>query len=153
LDDVAVLLRSASLSRHVEAALGRAGIAYRMVGGFKFYDRAEIRTLLDYLRVVHQPDNNDALARILNVPRRGIGDGTIKSLVEEAERSSLSLWTLLTKHCRGDRLTKTKITKQAEQRLSGELLRLVNGLRKKMMESATTTASTTSTDTTDNNDK
>lgn len=129
-NDVAILLRSASLSRHIEHALGRAGIAYRMIGGFKFYERAEIKTLLDYLRVVHQPDNNDALARIMNVPKRGIGDVTIKALLEEAETASLSMWALLDKHCRGDRLAKTKITKHAEQRINGELLRLVKGIRK-----------------------
>ncbi|KAK1776736.1 UvrD/REP helicase [Copromyces sp. CBS 386.78] len=132
--DVAILLRSASLSRHIESALGKAGIPYRMVGGFKFYERAEIKTLLDYLRVIHQPDNNDAFGRIMNVPKRGIGDGTIKNLIEEAEKSSLSLFSLLVKHCRGDRTAKTKITKHAEQKISGELIRILNGIRKKIEE-------------------
>ena len=131
-NDVAILLRSASLSRHVESALGKAGIAYKMVGGFKFYERTEIKVLLDYLRVIHQPENNDALARIMNVPKRGIGDTTIKSLVEEAERSSLSLWSLLNKHCRGDRTAKTRITKPTEQKLSGDLLRLLNRIRERV---------------------
>jgi len=135
--DVAVLLRSAALSRHIESALGKAGVAYRMVGGFKFYDRAEIKTLLDYLRVIHQPNNNDALARIMNIPKRGIGEGTIKNLIEEAEKSSMSLWTLLVKHCRGERIAKTKILKHAEQRLSGGLIRLIEGLRKKAVGSGT----------------
>ncbi|EAA31132.3 UvrD-helicase-domain-containing protein [Neurospora crassa] len=135
-NDVAVLLRSASLSRHVESALGKAGIPYRMVGGFKFYERSEIKTILDYLRVIHQPDNNDAFGRIMNVPKRGIGDGTIKNLIEEAEKSSLSLYSLLVKHCRGDRTAKTKITKHAEQKISGELIRMLNGIRKKMEEAA-----------------
>ncbi|KAA8630171.1 hypothetical protein SMACR_03829 [Sordaria macrospora] len=133
-NDVAILLRSASLSRHVESALGKAGIPYRMVGGFKFYERAEIKTVLDYLRVIHQPDNNDAFGRVMNVPKRGIGDGTIKNLIEEAEKSSLSLYSLLVKHCRGDRTAKTKITKHAEQKISGELIRMLNGIRKKMEE-------------------
>lgn len=132
--DMAILLRSAALSRHIESALGKAGIPYRMVGGFKFYDRAEIKTLLDYLRVIHQPENNDALARIMNVPKRGIGEGTIKSLVDEAERSSLSLWALLVKHFRGDRIAKTKVTKHAEQKLSGGLFRHIDTLRKKLAE-------------------
>ncbi|KAK3402270.1 P-loop containing nucleoside triphosphate hydrolase protein [Sordaria brevicollis] len=133
-NDVAILLRSASLSRHVESALGKAGIPYRMVGGFKFYERAEIKIVLDYLRVIHQPDNNDALGRIMNVPKRGIGEGTVKNLIEEAEKSSLSLFTLLVKHCRGDRAAKTRITKHAEQKISGDLIRMLNGTRKKMEE-------------------
>lgn len=134
-EDVAILLRSAALSRQIESSLGKAGIAYRMVGGFKFYDRAEIKILLDYLRVIHQPENNDALARIINVPKRGIGETTIKALVEEAETSSQSLWMLLVKHCRGDREVKTKIRKTVEQKISGELIRLVFDVQKKIKQS------------------
>lgn len=133
-EDVAILLRSAALSRQIESALGKAGIAYRMVGGFKFYDRVEIKILLDYLRVIHQPENNNALARVLNVPKRGVGDTTIKALVEEAETSSQSLWMLLVRHCRGDRAAKTKITKTGEQKISGELIRLVFDVQKKMKQ-------------------
>lgn len=132
--DVAILLRSAALSRQIESALGKAGIAYKMVGGFKFYERLEIKTLLDYLRVIHQPENNDALARIINTPKRGVGDTTVKALVEEAEQSSESLWTLLVKHCRGDRAAKTKIQKAGEQRISGELIRLVLDIQKKIKQ-------------------
>lgn len=132
--DVAILLRSAALSRQIESALGKAGIAYKMVGGFKFYERLEIKTLLDYLRVIHQPDNNDALARIINTPKRGVGDVTVKALVEEAEQSSQSFWTLLVKHCRGDRAAKTKIQKAGEQKISGELIRLVLDLQKKIKQ-------------------
>ncbi|KAI1846068.1 hypothetical protein JX266_007877 [Neoarthrinium moseri] len=139
-DDIAILLRSASLSRHIESALGRAGMAYRMVGGFKFYERTEIKQILDYLRIIHQPHNNDALARIINVPKRGIGKETIQSLVEEAERNSLSLWELLEKHCRGDRTAKTNIRKQTEQKISGEFLRLVNGLRARLRDRTDGTA-------------
>lgn len=130
--DVSILLRSAALSRNIESALGQAGIAYKMVGGVKFYDRVEIKIILDYLRVVYQPANNDALARILNVPKRGVGDPTIKALVEEAEQSSLSLWALLVKHCRGDRLAKTNIKKPTEHKISGEVIRLVMDIQKKM---------------------
>ncbi|PHH76404.1 hypothetical protein CDD80_1558 [Ophiocordyceps camponoti-rufipedis] len=129
-EDVAILLRSASLSRHVESALGKAGIAYRMVGGTKFYDRKEIKALLDYLRVINQPDCNDALARIINVPRRGIGETTIKSLLNEAEQASMSLWSLLRRHCRGGRRAKTNIRPKMEQNLAAGL-QLIQGLRDK----------------------
>lgn len=131
-EDVAILIRSAFLSRNIESALVQAGIAYKMVGGLKFYERAEIKTILDYLRVVHQPENNDALSRIINVPKRGVGEATIKALVEEAEQSRQSLWTLLVKHCRGDRTAKTNIKKMAEQKISGEVIRLILDIRKKM---------------------
>lgn len=99
------------------------------LGGFKFYERAEIKMILDYLRIVHQPDNNDALARIINVPKRGIGDQTIKTLLEEAERNSMSLWKLLVQHCRGVRTAKTTIRKQTEQKINVELIRLIEGVR------------------------
>ncbi|KPM38415.1 ATP-dependent DNA helicase srs2 [Neonectria ditissima] len=129
-EDVAILLRSAALSRHIESALGKAGVAYRMIGGHKFYERKEIKILLDYLRVVYQPDNNDALARIINVPRRGIGEQTIKSLIEEAEQNKMSLWTVLWKHCRGTRTATTRIQPKMEQKLNTELIRIISSLRK-----------------------
>ncbi|OAQ73839.1 ATP-depentend DNA helicase [Pochonia chlamydosporia 170] len=133
-EDVAILLRSASLSRHIESALGKAGIPYRMIGGHKFYERKEIKILLDYLRVVYQPDNNDAVARIINVPRRGIGEATIKALLEEAEKSRLSLWALLWRHCRGGRQATTKIRPNMEQKLNTELLKIISTLRQNMRE-------------------
>ncbi|KAI2617812.1 P-loop containing nucleoside triphosphate hydrolase protein [Hypoxylon sp. NC1633] len=134
-DDMAILLRSASLSRHIESALGREGIPYRMVGGFKFYERAEIKTILDYLRIVHQPENNDALARIINVPKRGAGDVTVTSLLEEAERNSMSLWELLCKHCRGQRIATTSIRKATEQKISGGLIKLIINLKARLRPS------------------
>ncbi|KAK4237677.1 P-loop containing nucleoside triphosphate hydrolase protein [Achaetomium macrosporum] len=135
-NDVAILLRTAALSRHIESSLGKAGIAYRMVGGHKFYEREEIKILLDYLRVIHQPENNDALARIINFPQRGIGKITVERLLEEAETSSLSVWAVLWKHCRGDRTAKTKLTKPAEQKLSVSLLRPLDDIRKQIGEAS-----------------
>ncbi|ODA82427.1 hypothetical protein RJ55_00934 [Drechmeria coniospora] len=140
--DVAILLRSAALSRQIESALGKAGIAYRMVGGKKFYDRKEIKILLDYLRVVHQPDNNDAVARVINVPRRGIGEATIKSLLEEAEQAKLSLWSVLWRHCRGQRKAATNIRPKMEQKLNTELLKIVSSLQRKVEEMKQSSAMT-----------
>ncbi|KAF7539591.1 hypothetical protein G7054_g2016 [Neopestalotiopsis clavispora] len=134
-DDIAILLRSASLSRHIESALGKAGIAYRMVGGFKFYERTEIKIILDYLRLIYHPDNNDAVARVINVPKRGIGPETVKALIEEAERNSMSVWNLLVKHCRGDRAAKTNIRKQTEQKISGDFFKIINGVRTRLQDS------------------
>jgi DNA helicase-2/ATP-dependent DNA helicase PcrA len=115
--DFAILLRSAALSRHIESALGRAGIPYRMVGGHRFFDRVEIKLLLDYLRVISQPDSNDALARIINVPARKIGEPTIKALLEEAESKHQNLWTLVLDIAQGKRRPSTKISSQCQQGL------------------------------------
>lgn len=133
-NDVAILLRSASLSRHIESALGKAGIAYRMIGGHKFYERKEIKILIDYLRVVYEPSNNDAVARIMNVPRRGIGEATIKSLLEEAEANKLSLWAVICQHCRGERKASTNIRSNMEQKLNTGLIRVINNLRQRAEE-------------------
>ncbi|KAL9608230.1 MAG: hypothetical protein Q9167_006931 [Letrouitia subvulpina] len=130
--DFAILLRSAALSRQIESAIGRAGIPYRMVGGQRFFDRVEIRILLDYLRVVSQPSNNDALARVVVVPARGVGQTTIKSLLEEAESSKIALWSLIRNAVTGHTTTKTKINKPAEKGL-GLLINLILTAQQKLM--------------------
>ncbi|KAI9715256.1 MAG: hypothetical protein M1812_006067 [Candelaria pacifica] len=119
--DVAILVRSASLSRHIEAAFGRSGIPYRMVGGHRFFDRFEVKVLLDYLRIINQPDNTDALARIINIPPRKVGDTTVKRLLEEAEAKNVTLWSLVSKCARGHSMGSMKITKATEQGLEAFL--------------------------------
>ena len=131
--DFSVLLRSAALSRQVESAMGKAGIPYRMVGGQRFFDRAEIKLVLDYLRVVSQPSNNDALSRIINVPTRGIGGTTAKSLLEEAEVKKVTLWNHICDAVQGRQSVRTKISKPAEQGL-GSLMRIILTCRKKMVD-------------------
>jgi DNA helicase-2/ATP-dependent DNA helicase PcrA len=93
--DYAILLRSSQLSLQLERALGNAGVPYRMVAGTKFFDRAEIKIILDYLRVINQPDHNDAVARVINLPSRKVGDTTVKGLLEEAESKNITLWKLV----------------------------------------------------------
>ena len=117
LNDYAILLRAASLSRQIEAALGGAGISYKMVGGSRFFDRLEVKIIIDYLRVVSQPDHNDALSRIINVPPRRIGEQTVKHLLEEAETKKVTLWSLVKSHGAGATL-QTKITKSAGNHLA-----------------------------------
>lgn len=129
--DYAILLRSASLSRQVETAMGRAGIPYRMVGGKKFFDRLEIKILLDYLRVVSQPNNNDAISRIINIPARGVSAITVKGLLEEAETRKVALWTLLRKSTQNT--TRTKLSKAAEQGL-GSFVNLILTSRNKLLD-------------------
>ena len=129
--DFAILLRSASLSRQVESAMGRAGIPYRMVGGKKFFDRLEVKILLDYLRVISQPNNNDAISRIINLPARGLGATTVKGLLEEAETRKVALWTLLRNSTQNT--TRTKLSKVAEQGL-GSFVNLILTSRNKILD-------------------
>lgn len=80
LGDVAVLYRTNPQSRIFEEMLIKSGLPYVMVGGQKFYDRKEIKDILAYLRVLYNPNDTLSLLRIINVPRRGIGDATIGKL-------------------------------------------------------------------------
>ncbi len=88
----AVLYRTNSQSRLVEEALRRYGIAYTMVGGFSFYDRSEIKDLLSYLKLVQNPDDSIALARIINTPPRGIGKTTLEVLERLSLETGISTW-------------------------------------------------------------
>jgi len=89
--DYAVLYRVNSLSRSVEEALLRNGIPYTIVGGLKFYDRAEIKDALAYLRLIANPDDDMALRRIINTPARGIGKTTIDRLAHDAAKRGISM--------------------------------------------------------------
>ena len=88
----AVLYRTNSQSRLVEEALRRYNIAYTMVGGFSFYERAEIKDLLAYLRLVRNPHDSMALQRVINTPARGIGKTTLETLERLALETGASTW-------------------------------------------------------------
>ena len=88
----AVLYRTNSQSRLVEEALRRYGIQYHMVGGFSFYDRAEVKDLLSYLKLVQNPHDSIALQRVVNSPPRGIGKTTMDTLERMALGTGLSTW-------------------------------------------------------------
>jgi DNA helicase-2/ATP-dependent DNA helicase PcrA len=91
----AVLYRTNSQSRLVEEALRRYNIRYTMVGGFSFYERAEIKDLLSYLRMVRNPHDSMALNRVINTPARGIGKTTLETLERLALETGQSTWEVL----------------------------------------------------------
>ena len=91
----AVLYRTNSQSRLVEEALRRYNIRYTMVGGFSFYERAEIKDLLGYLRLVRNPHDSMALQRVINTPARGIGKTTLETLERLALETGVSTWDAL----------------------------------------------------------
>lgn len=93
--DTAILYRTNAQSRAIEEALIRAGIAYTMVGGTRFYDRREIKDLLAYLRVLQNPRDNVSLLRIINVPKRGIGATTVTRLENLATEHQMSIFEVL----------------------------------------------------------
>ncbi len=89
---VAVLYRTGAQSRSFEEVLRRLGIRYRVVGGFSFYERAEVRNALAYVRLIFHPEDDVALLRVLNVPPRGIGATTVAALEARAKETGKSLW-------------------------------------------------------------
>ena len=88
----AVLYRTNNQSRALEEALIAAGIPYRIYGGLKFYDRKEIKDAIAYLKLIYNPDDSQSLRRIVNVPKRAIGETTLKHLQEYADENDLSLF-------------------------------------------------------------
>jgi DNA helicase-2/ATP-dependent DNA helicase PcrA len=92
---VAVLYRTGAQSRSFEEVLRRLGIRYRVVGGFSFYERAEVRNALAYVRLLLHPDDDVALLRVLNVPPRGIGAATVAMLETSARETGKSLWEVI----------------------------------------------------------
>jgi len=87
----AVLYRTNSQSRLFEEAMRRYGLKYHVVGGFSFYERAEIKDMISYLKVIQNPDDSISLLRVINTPARGIGKGTIDTLEQLALQTGLSL--------------------------------------------------------------
>ncbi len=92
LSEIAVLYRSNAQSRLLEHALFNAAIPYRVYGGMRFFERAEIKSALAYLRLVAFPDDDSAFLRVANFPPRGIGARTLESLTDSARMQGTSLW-------------------------------------------------------------
>ena len=95
LGDMAILYRTNAQSRVLEEALVRRGIRYGVYGGLKFYDRKEVKDVIAYLRVLVNPDDDISLRRIINEPRRGIGDSTVETIAAYAAQHGLSLLNAL----------------------------------------------------------
>ena len=91
LNEVAILVRAIFQTREFEERFLKIGLPYRILGGTKFYERAEIKDCVAYLRIVHQDKDDLAFERIVNNPKRSIGDGSLKSIHEYSKKNSISL--------------------------------------------------------------
>lgn len=138
LDQVAILVRAQYQTREIEDRFIQIGLNYRIIGGFRFYERAEIRDLLAYLRVIAQPADDLAFERIHNQPKRGIGAKTLEKMHQHARRTGLPLAAAALQLADSDELpTRAAATiaalmrqflhwrEQAETLSPAELLRLV----------------------------
>ena len=93
--DFAILYRTNAQSRSFEEQMRKEGIPYRIYGGLSFYQRKEIKDVIAYFRVVTNPNDEEALRRIINYPTRGIGDTTVGKIVETANLHNVSLWRVI----------------------------------------------------------
>jgi len=94
-ESVAVLYRTNAQSRNIEEALLKGGYPYKLVGGFRFYERKEVKDLIAYLRVINNPKDTLSLSRIINTPRRGIGKKSLDLLTEKSTLSECKAGELL----------------------------------------------------------
>lgn len=92
---VAVLYRLNSQSRLIEEAMRRYQLPYQVVGGFSFYERAEIKDMISYLKLINNPQDSIALLRVINTPTRGIGKSTIETLERLSLETGMSLWSAI----------------------------------------------------------
>src|ERR1700761_2218992 len=119
----AVLYRTNSQSRLVEEALRRYQIQYTMVGGFSFYDRAEIKDMLSYLKLVQNPNDSIALARTINTPARGIGKASMETVERLALETGMSTWDAL------QRVVAERLLPQRAVNAMEGFIRLINDAR------------------------
>ena len=91
-NEIAVLYRTNAQSRTIEEALLRENIPYKVIGSFYFYNRKEIKDLICYLKLIHNSYDDNSLLRVINVPKRGIGDKTIQNITEKATEKNICLY-------------------------------------------------------------
>ncbi len=90
--DFAILYRTNAQSRSMEEALRKTGTPYKIYGGLSFYQRKEIKDLIAYFRLTFNPNDEEALKRVINYPRRGIGDTTVDRIILSASQNQISVW-------------------------------------------------------------
>ena len=122
LSQMALLYRSNAQSRVLEHGLFNASLPYRVYGGMRFFERQEIKHALAYLRLIANPDDDNAMLRIINFPTRGIGARTLEQLQDDARQEDESLWATALKKCGGE--TAVNPESEKEKKVSAGLSHL-----------------------------
>lgn len=124
LGDMAILYRTNTQSRIFEEMLIKSGISYNMVGGLKFYERKEIKDIIAYLRVIFNPADSLSLLRVINVPKRGIGDASLAKIQAYAAGNNVSLFEAVSNAAAIDGLSSRFVSKLDD--LAGIIFELMN---------------------------
>lgn len=124
LSDMAILYRTNAQSRVLEEKLNENHISHKIIGGLKFYDRREVKDILAYLQFIANPDDNLSFKRIINMPKRGIGDTTVNNLELYANESNQSMFDAIFDEDLKNELSKAAITKL--QNFANEMLAFIN---------------------------
>jgi DNA helicase-2/ATP-dependent DNA helicase PcrA len=127
-DEAAILYRTTAQSRLFEEYLLRAGIPYRVYGGQRFFERTEVKDALAYLRLLHNPNDDAALERVINKPTRAIGEKTVSLLRLQARESGLTLW-----QAAHECISQGKLATRAGTAVSA-FIRLIEGMRERMSD-------------------
>jgi DNA helicase-2/ATP-dependent DNA helicase PcrA len=125
-DQCAILYRTTAQSRLFEECLLRENIPYRVYGGLRFFERTEVKDALAYLRLLHNPNDDAALERVINKPTRSIGEKTVSMIRQQARESGLTLW-----QAAGECISQGKFATRAGTAVSA-FIRLIEGMRERM---------------------
>jgi DNA helicase-2/ATP-dependent DNA helicase PcrA len=122
-DEIAVLYRINALSRSLEEGFTKEGLGFKLIGGMRFYERAEIKDIISYLRVLSNPYDDFSLLRIINKPKRGIGKTSIEKLQKAAFDAQLPLYTYIEKSIAGE------VTEVVSKKISTALQQLLQNIK------------------------
>jgi len=122
-DEIAVLYRINALSRSLEEGFTKEGLAFKLIGGMRFYERAEIKDIISYFRVLANPHDDFSLVRIINKPKRGIGKASIEKLQKAAFDAHLSLYEYIEQSMEGE------LPNVVSKKISTALSKLIEDIR------------------------
>ncbi|MEA3490786.1 MAG: UvrD-helicase domain-containing protein [Campylobacterota bacterium] len=127
-DEIAVLYRINALSRSLEEGFGKEGLGFKLIGGMRFYERAEIKDIISYFRVLSNPNDDFSYLRIINKPKRGIGKASIAKLQKVAYEQELSLYASI------DSAKQQELVSLVGKKVAGSLKKLLIEIKKLQSE-------------------
>lgn len=127
-NEIAILYRANYQSRVIEEACVKHNVPYKLIGSLGFYQRKEIKDILSYLKIIYNYKNNLALERIINIPKRGIGDATLKKIREYAEKEHISMYEII------NNIDKIKVSRKVNQSIN-DFVKFISTQKEKLSNS------------------